>query len=191
MSKIGRTPIIIKEGVTVSVDKNHVGIQGPKGTFSYKIPEGLAVKISEGKVVVAEEKVSDEVKKRRSRNNISAMFGLCRATIANMIQGAHSGFEKKLELSGVGYRAQVSGNNLTLSVGFSHPVIVSAPQGLTVSVLENVITVFGSDKTAVGDLAGQIRRVRPPEPYKGKGISYVGERIRRKAGKAVKAVGGK
>jgi large subunit ribosomal protein L6 len=108
-----------------------------------------------------------------------------------MVQGVSTGFEKKLEMTGVGYRAQAAGADLTISVGFSHPVKMKAPQGVTFSVAENVITVAGHDKMIIGDVAAKIRAIRPPEPYKGKGIKYVGERIRRKVGKAAKAVGGK
>ena len=118
------------------------------------------------------------------------LFGLTRAMLNNLVKGVTEGFEKKLELSGVGYRAQAAGNALTLSLGFSHPVVVKVDQGITFTVEENIITISGIDKALVGDTAAKVRAIRPPEPYKGKGIKYVGERIRRKAGKAAKAVGG-
>lgn len=179
MSKIGKKPIDLKEGVSVSEDKGEMKIQGPRGSFSYKVPKSLEVKLVDGKLAVSPRK--NEVSK--------AQYGLIRAILANMVRGVTEGFEKKLELSGVGYRAQVSGNTLTLSVGFSHPVKIDAPEGITFKILENIITVSGIDRTLVGDVAAKIRSIRPPEPYKGKGIRYEGERIRRKAGKAAKTVG--
>ncbi len=182
MSRIGRMPVTIKDNVTVTVDGSTVTVQGQKGTTYYQIPLGINVQVDEGKIKVAP---------KGSGENIDALFGLVRAQLANMIQGVSEGFEKKLELSGVGYRASVSGNDLVLSVGFSHPVKVSAGEGITFKVVENVISISGIDAEKVGNKAAQIRGIRPPEPYKGKGISYQGERIRRKAGKAAKAVGGK
>ncbi|MGH7246317.1 MAG: 50S ribosomal protein L6 [Candidatus Levyibacteriota bacterium] len=181
MSKIGRMPIIIPEGVTVTVTNGQVSVAGSKGTMQYILPNGISAVTEDGKVVIALKNVSEDNK---------ALFGLTRATVANLVKGVLSGFEKKLELSGVGYRAQGAGTDLTLSLGFSHPVKVKAPNGITFTVTENVITVSGSDKALVGDVAAKIRAIRPPEPYKGKGIKYVGEKIRRKAGKAAKAVGG-
>lgn len=182
MSKIGRKPIVIKEGITVTVENQTVTVQGQKGTMVYKIPDAISVAFGEGRIVVSQKKDSE---------NAGALFGLTRATIANMIKGVSEGFEKKLELSGVGYRAQVAGKDLLLSVGFSHPVVIKAPVGIIFSVAENVITVAGSDNVLVGNLAAKIRAIRPPEPYKGKGIKYTGEKVRRKAGKAAKAVGAK
>lgn len=180
MSRIGKLPVIIKEGVTVSEENGSVVVAGPKGTLAFKIPSGIDVTIANGAVSVATKKEDGE---------IMPYFGLTRASIANMIKGVTEGFSKQLELSGVGYRAQAAGSDLTLSVGYSHPVKIKAGEGITFSVSENVITVSGIDKKLVGDAAAEIRAVRPPEPYKGKGISYKGERIRRKAGKAAKAVG--
>lgn len=119
----------------------------------------------------------------------NALFGLTRAMLNNLVKGVSEGFTKNLELSGVGYRAQALGNALTLSLGFSHPVVVTADQAITFTVEENIITITGADKAMVGDIAAKVRTIRPPEPYKGKGIKYLGERIRRKAGKAAKAIG--
>ncbi len=181
MSKIGRQPVEIKEGVTVTLNQNEVKVEGPKGSLSYRFPLGIEAKQEDGKVVIS--KKNDAVD--------PALYGVVRATIANMVQGVTSGFQKQLELSGVGYRASTSGNELVLSVGFSHPVKIKAEEGISFSVAENVITVSGVDTSLVGNTAARIREVRPPEPYKGKGISYKGERIRRKAGKAAKAVGAK
>lgn len=182
MSKIGRKPILIKEGTTVTIENQIVTVQGTKGKIVYSMPDAISAVSGEGKIVVSQKKDSE---------NTGALFGLTRATIANMIKGVSEGFEKKLELSGVGYRAQVVGRDLSLSVGFSHPAVIQAPVGITFSVAENVITIAGSDNILVGNLAAKIRAIRPPEPYKGKGIKYVGEKVRRKAGKAAKAVGTK
>lgn len=180
MSKIGRIPIDIIEEVSVSLSNRKVTVSGPKGTLSYDLTQGIEVKMTDGKVVVS---------KKSGFKELEAVFGLTRATIANMIKGVKDGFEKKLELSGVGYRAQLQGNDLVLSVGFSHPVIVKAIEGIKFQVSENVITVSGIDKGLVGDVASKIRGIRKPEPYKGKGIKYQGERIRRKTGKAAKTLG--
>lgn len=181
MSKIGKQPIEIKKNVTVVLDEEEVKVTGTQGTLVFTVPQGIAVSIEEGKVVVFQKNGEDT----------RSLFGLTRAKIANMIKGVTEGFFKKLELSGVGYRAQISGNDLVLSLGFSHPVIVKAREGIKFTVSENIITVFGIDKTMVGDTAAKIRAIRPPEPYKGKGIKYLGEKIRRKAGKAAKAIGTK
>lgn len=182
MSKIAKKPVEIIEGTKVSLENGEVKVGGTKGNLSFKVPAGVSVKIDEGKVIVLQSEDSDSAK---------ALSGLVRANIANMIRGVSQGFEKRLELSGVGYRAQASGNVITLSVGFSHPVKITADPSISFNVEENIITVSGSDKSLVGDMAAKIRAVRPPEPYKGKGIKYQGERIRRKVGKALKAVGAK
>lgn len=183
MSKIGRLPITVKEGMQVDIAGQEVKITGIKGEYSYVVPAPIHVTFTDGKMVVSQKDPNDQ--------NARALFGLTRATLANMVKGADEGFTKKLELSGVGYRAQVQGTDLVLSLGFSHPVKFTPPQGITFTVNENVITISGSDKMLVGNTAARIREVRPPEPYKGKGIKYVGEHIRRKAGKAAKAVGTK
>lgn len=181
MSNIAKKSIKIEEGVNVLVSDGKVVVNGPKGELSAKIPAGV-------KVVV-----SDEVKivKESEDKGIDKFAGLTRALVANMISGVSHGFKKELELSGVGYRARVEGAELVLNVGFSVPVILKAPDGISLSVNENIITVSGINKQLVGDVAGDIRKVRPPDPYKGKGIKYVGERLRRKVGKAAKAVGAK
>lgn len=183
MSKIGKLPIKVTEGVSISVNGETVNVTGATGSTSYTIPSGINVAVEEGTIVVSQQKKGDI--------NSRAMYGLVRATLANLVKGASAGFEKKLELTGVGYRAQVQGADLVLSLGYSHPVKIKPSQGVTFQVAENVITVSGSDKGLVGDTAAKIRAIRPPEPYKGKGIKYQGEYIRRKAGKAAKAVGGK
>lgn len=181
MSKIGKKPIFITEGVSVNCQNRNLKIIGSLGELSFKVPEGIDLKI-EGNVITV-------LQKKGREKETNALFGLTRAMIANMLTGVTKGFEKKLELSGVGYRAQASEDNLTLALGYSHPVNVKAKQGIKFSVTENVITVAGIDKELVGNTAAEIRSIRPPEPYKGKGIKYMGERIRRKAGKAAKAVG--
>lgn len=182
MSKIGKQPIAITQGVTVTIEKSDVTIAGPKKTMQLSLLPGIQVAVVDGFIVVSQ---------KNADGNTSAAFGLTRSLLANMVQGVTTGFEKKLELSGVGYRAAGSGTDLTISVGFSHPVKVKAPEGVTFAVADNIITVSGSDKMVVGDTAAKIRAIRPPEPYKGKGIKYVGEYVRRKVGKAAKAVGGK
>ncbi len=181
MSKIGKKPVDIKEGITVSLEAAEIKVEGPKGNLSFKIPKEVLVKISDGKIELAE--------KKQDGDNSRALLGLTRSIISNMITGVSLGFEKKLELSGVGYRAQVSGEDLILFLGFSHPVKVSPNEGIKFQVVDNSILISGIDKALVGNTAARIRAIRPPEPYKGKGIKYLGEVIRRKAGKAAKAVG--
>lgn len=181
MSKLARKPINIIEGVTVTFDQNAIKVSGPKGNLSFRIPEGVDVKSVEGRLQVS--------LKDKNNENLRPSLGLTRAMVSNMITGVSAGFEKRLELSGVGYRAQVNGSDLAISVGFSHPVKVAAVQGINFAVNDNVITISGIDKDLVGNMAAKIRFIRPPEPYKGKGIKYVQEKIRRKVGKAAKALG--
>lgn len=183
MSKIGKMPILLKQGVTASVVDNIVEVKGPKGILSYALPKGIKITLEQDKILV---KKLDENDKDKNKD---ALSGLARALIANMAIGVITGFEKKLELSGVGYRAKVSGDNLTLNVGFSHPIEIKANKGISFAVVENTIIITGIDKGQVGNTAATIRAIRPPEPYKGKGIKYKGEKIRRKAGKAAKAIG--
>lgn len=182
MSKIAKKPVEVTSGVTVSITGQNVAVSGPKGQLSFTMPHGIKAEVKENQILVSQAKKNDI--------ETNALFGLTRAMLNNLVKGVSEGFQKKLELTGVGYRAQGSGSTLTLSVGFSHPVIIKADQGITFTVEENIITISGSDKAIIGDVAAKVRAVRPPEPYKGKGIKYVGERIRRKAGKAAKAVGG-
>jgi large subunit ribosomal protein L6 len=182
MSKIGKQPIQVKEGVTVTIADRDITVAGPKATMRMRLLDGISVAVQDNMIIVSQ---------KNADGDTSAAFGLTRSLLANMVQGVTGGFEKKLEMTGVGYRASGGGTDLTISVGFSHPVKVKAPEGISFAVAENVITVAGADKMMVGDVAAKIRAIRPPEPYKGKGIKYVGERIRRKVGKAAKAVGGK
>lgn len=183
MSKIGKLPITVGNGVTVTLAGRNVNVTGPKGNGTIALPEGIDVETQEGKVQVTAKKLEDR--------KVKAMYGLTRANLANLIKGMDSGFEKQLEINGVGYRAQMQGVDLVLSLGFSHPVKFHPRDGVKVAVSDNIITVSGNDKQLVGEAAANIRKVKPPEPYKGKGIRYKGERVRRKAGKAAKAAGAK
>jgi large subunit ribosomal protein L6 len=183
MSKIGKTPIEIKSGVTVSIDGSDVKVSGPKGDAVYTIPSGIEISQADGKVSLTLTNTQDR--------SLRALYGLTRAQLANLMKGMDAGFEKKLELQGVGYRAQVQGTELVLSLGFSHPVKFRPHASIKIAVAENIITITGTDKMLVGETAAKIRAIRPPEPYKGKGIRYKGEQVRRKVGKAAKAVGTK
>lgn len=181
MSKLAKIPINLGEGISFKLEGYIAKIVGPKGTLTFKIPEGVKVELDHGKLKVG---ATEE-----SNPNLKPLLGLTRAILNNMVIGVDKGFEKKLELSGVGYRAQAAGRDLTLSIGFSHPVKFQGKEGINFSVEENTITISGIDKELVGDTAAKIRALRPPEPYKGKGIKYKDEKIRRKAGKAAKALG--
>ncbi|MDT8902672.1 50S ribosomal protein L6 [Anaeroselena agilis] len=176
MSRIGRMPIAVPAGVTVKVDGNVVSVKGPKGELTRTIPKDMIVDIGEG--VININRPSEE-KEHKS------LHGLTRTLVANMVTGVTKGFSRTLEIAGVGYRAAKAGTKLNLTLGFSHPVEVNPPEGITIEVpAPNRIVVSGIDKEAVGALAAKIRSFREPEPYKGKGIKYEGEVIRRKAGKA-------
>ncbi len=179
MSRIGNKPITIPSGVTVTLTDNLVQANGPKGMFEVKIHPKASITIGEGVVTVG----------RHGNDRLArAIHGLTRMLVSNAIEGVSAGFTKKLEMVGTGYRAQTDGSKLTLSVGFSHPVEMTAPEGIAFGVEKNtLISVSGIDKQAVGQIAANIRAVRKPEPYKGKGIRYEGEHVRRKAGKAAKA----
>ncbi|MDB5057925.1 MAG: ribosomal protein [Chloroflexi bacterium] len=187
MSRIGKRPVPVPAGVTVTIDGKNVSVQGPKGKLSHVVPEGVSVERNDGVLVV--QRASDSKTDR-------SLHGLTRTLVDNMVIGVTAGFSKTLEINGVGYRAQLAGKGLTLSLGFSHPVVVTPPEGISFTVQEGRatepyrVTVTGIDKQVVGETAAEIRRWRKPEPYKGKGIKYAGEVIRRKAGKSGK-VGGK
>ena len=175
MSRVGRSPVAIPSGVSVGHAGGAVEVKGPKGVLSVRIPEGITVEIENEQVRFGR---CDEKKKTR------ALHGLARALVANMVTGVTDGFAKELEIHGVGYRADVSGKTLKLAVGFSHPVEMAIPEGLSVSLQEGRVRIEGIDRQLVGEFAANVRSLKPPEPYKGKGIRYVGERVRRKVGKA-------
>jgi len=176
MSRIGKKPISIPEGVTVKVEGNRVSVKGPKGELEKEIRPEIKVEVKDKEVIVAPQKETKQTQ---------AFWGLTRALIANMIEGVTSGFEKKLEIQGVGFRAAVEGEELVLNVGFSHPVKIKIPKEIEVLVEKSIITINGINKELVGQLAANIRKVKKPEPYKGKGIRYLGEEVRRKVGKKV------
>ncbi len=179
MSRIGKLPVPVAKGVQIDVDGSTVKVRGPKGELVRTFPPEVTFEVTDGKVAVT--RSSDD-------KRVRALHGLSRALLANMVAGVSEGFTKTLELQGVGYRAQQSGSKVMLSVGYSHPVDVEPPPGIQLEVDGTMrVHVRGIDKELVGQVAANIRKVRKPEPYKGKGIRYAGERVRRKAGKAGKA----
>lgn len=179
MSRIGNNPITVPSGVTVTIDGTQISVNGPKGNLNATVLPQVVVEQADGTLTVKRKK-EDQVSK--------SVHGLTRTLVNNMIVGVTQGWTKDLELVGVGYRAQGGGNSLTLNVGYSHPITVKAPEGVTFTVADNTkISVAGIDKQLVGQIAANIRAVRPPEVYKGKGVRYSGEYVRRKAGKAGKA----
>jgi large subunit ribosomal protein L6 len=178
MSRIGRKPIPIPSGVDVAVAGRNVTVKGPKGMLQRDLHPDMSIRVEEGTIVVT--RPSEERLHR-------ALHGLTRSLIANMVDGVTQGFSKVLEIQGVGYRATAKGKDIEFAMGFSHPVLVSPPDGITFAVESPTrIVVSGYDKQAVGQVAANIRAIRPPDPYKGKGIRYEGEYVRRKAGKAAK-----
>jgi large subunit ribosomal protein L6 len=175
MSRIGRQPIELPAGVMVAISPGRVQVNGPLGELSQVVPARMQVEKSDAEIVVT---------RPTERGEDRALHGLTRSLIANMVEGVTKGFEKQLEIQGVGYRAQLKGSDLELAVGYSHPVLVKPRQGITFDVpTPTQIVVKGIDKQMVGQTAAEIRKVRPPEPYKGKGIRYVNEQVRRKVGK--------
>src|SRR5436305_7688145 len=175
MSRIGKRPIEVPAGVTVSVDPGRVMVNGPLGTLQQQVPARMKIEQENGSITVT---------RPTERGDDRALHGLTRTLIANMVEGVTKGFEKRLELQGVGYRAALQGSDLRLDVGYSHSVVMKAPQGITFEVsTPPELVVKGVDKQQVGQTAAEVRRVRPPEPYKGKGIRYQGEQVRRKVGK--------
>ncbi|MEO0430101.1 MAG: 50S ribosomal protein L6 [Cyanobacteria bacterium J06656_5] len=178
MSRIGKKPVPVPSGVTVSVDSQSVVVKGPKGELSLVLP---------GEVDIAQEGEQIVVTRQSDSRTARSCHGLSRTLIANMVEGVSKGFEKRLEIKGVGYRAAVKGKKLTMSLGYSHPVEFEPPTGIEFKVEGNTnVIVTGIDKELVGTVAAKIRDARPPEPYKGKGVRYLGEMVRRKAGKAGK-----
>jgi large subunit ribosomal protein L6 len=181
MSRIGKAPIIISKDVTVTISGNTVTAKGLKGELSFTVPSGITVKQENGNLLI---------ENKGTGRSYRALHGCVRAIIANNVAGVVKEWDKTLELSGVGYRAAVEGKTLVLTIGFSHSVKIDPPEGILFAVKEGKVVITGIDKQLVGQIAANIREVRKPEPYKGKGIKYSGEYIRKKAGKAAKAVGG-
>jgi large subunit ribosomal protein L6 len=177
MSRVGKEPVTIPDGVKVSIDSGLITAKGPKGSVSEKLLEGIPVDVSDGLVTV---------KRSGDSGDLRAKHGLMRALIANAVQGVSTGFNKQLEIQGVGYRAQLRGKEIHLALGYSHPIVYPVPEGIEVEVDEkaNRIEIKGANRQMVGQVAAEIRRLRPPEPYKGKGIRYSGEQVKRKVGKA-------
>ena len=175
MSRIGRRPIEVPAGVTVSIDPGRVMVSGPLGELQQQVPARMRIEREDGQLVVT---------RPTERGEDRALHGLTRTLVANMVEGVTRGFEKRLEIQGVGYRAALRGTSLELNVGYSHPVVKDPPKGITFDVpAPTQVVVKGIDKQQVGQVAAEIRKVRPPEPYKGKGIRYEGEQVRRKVGK--------
>lgn len=178
MSRIGKQPIPVPGGVQVDISARAVRVKGPKGELSYVLPEPISAELRDGSIVLT---------RRDDERQTRALHGLARSLVANMVRGVSAGFERTLELHGTGYRVAKSGRNVVLTVGYSHPVEVAPPAGIEFDVPNpNTIVVKGADKQLVGQVAANIRAVREPEPYLGKGIRYAGERVRRKVGKAGK-----
>ncbi|MFL6007404.1 MAG: 50S ribosomal protein L6 [Gaiellaceae bacterium] len=175
MSRIGRQPIPVPAGVSIAIDPGRVMVNGPLGELTQQVPARMTVERREDELVVT---------RPTDRGEDRALHGLTRSLIANMVEGVTKGFEKKLEIQGVGYRATLKGTSLELNVGYSHPVVIDPPEGISFEVpVPTQISVKGVDKQQVGETAAKIRKTRPPEPYKGKGIRYEGEYVRRKVGK--------
>lgn len=182
MSRIGKLPVMIPNGVKVALDRKSLRMEGPKGKLATLIPEGVTVALDQNVV---------RVERENSDRKVRALHGLTRKLIANMAQGVSQGFSRVLDINGVGYRAEVKGQEIHMTLGYSHPVIFPLPQGVTASIERQVvITLTSVDRQLLGETAAKIRSLRPPEPYKGKGIKYREESIRRKAGKAVGSAGG-
>lgn len=178
MSRIGKRPIPVPQKVTITINGQHITVKGPKGELSRVLPDGVYAE-QEGDTLVVKRR--DESRMARERH------GLGRTLVANMVEGVSKGFERRLEIQGVGYRAQVQGQNLVMNMGYSHPVQIEAPEGIQFVVENNTnVIVSGINKEEVGNTSAKVRAVRPPEPYKGKGIRYAGEVVRRKAGKTGK-----
>ena len=178
MSRIGRAPIPVPDGVSVDIKGQHVTVTGPKGTLSHTVVEPIRIAQEDGRLVVT---------RPTDRGPHRALHGLSRSLVANLVTGVSEGFERRLEIQGVGYRAQMKGQALELAVGYSHPVTIDPPDGIQFEVpAPTQVVVRGIDKQLVGEIAAQVRGVRPPEPYKGKGVRYAGEQVRKKVGKAGK-----
>jgi large subunit ribosomal protein L6 len=180
MSRIGRKPVVIPKGVTLSQKPGQFSVKGPKGELSKPMPAGVAIKTEGDQVIITRE---DDSPEKRARH------GLVRAHLANMVKGVSEGWTRELEINGVGYRAEVTGEGVTLALGYSHPVAFKLPKSITAKVEKNRLTLTSADKDALGQVSAKIRELRPPEPYKGKGVKYVEEVIKRKVGKAAASGG--
>ena len=208
MSRIGKKPILIPEGVEVKIEGQKVVVKGPKGELSQEVLPEIKVEVKDNQILVSpagrtsksqrdkqfkrvHPPIPPLLQKRRglADKRIKAFWGLTRALIANLVKGVTDGYEKKLEITGIGFRAKLEENHLVLEIGFTHPVKIICPAGINFSVEKNIITVSGIDKQLVGEVAAKIRNAKKPEPYKGKGIKYINEVIRRKAGKKVVGTG--
>lgn len=182
MSRVGKMPIVVPETVKVVFEGAEVRVQGPKGTLSHSIPEGVTVEVDGDNL---------HIRRANDTKSVRALHGLTRKLLANMVEGVSQGFRKVLEINGVGYRAELKDQSLHLTLGFSHPVVFPLPEGVSASVeRQTVITLECHDKQVLGQAAAEVRRFRPPEPYKGKGIRYQGELVQRKAGKAMGGAAG-
>jgi large subunit ribosomal protein L6 len=178
MSRVGKNPIIVPQGTSIQVAGGEILVKGQKGELRKTLPPKINLKEEENKLLVSV--------KNAQEKGINSLWGTWRSLIANMVLGVTNGFEKVLEINGVGYRAELKGKTLVLHVGFSHPIEYQLPEGISMKVEKNIITVSGVDKQLVGEAAAQIRKIKKPEPYKGKGIKYQNEIIRRKSGKSLK-----
>ncbi len=205
MSKIGKIPIDIPSGVSVAMEGRTVQISGHRGMLQLNLPNEISLETREDRIYLSlfakspdiigdesggrrypERKLVRDSSKKKNNPSAKALYGTYRSLIANCVKGVSEGWGKKLEMVGTGYRAELQGKNISLNIGYSHPVVIEAPEGIEFKVEKSIITVEGRDKQLVGQMAANIRSVRPPEPYKGKGIKYIDEYIRRKAGKATK-----
>jgi large subunit ribosomal protein L6 len=179
MSRVGKAPIKVLAGVKVDIKENHIKVEGPKGKLAHQLPRGVLAKLENGVITINRDE---------SIGNSSALQGLTRTLVSNMVHGAHSGFQKELDIVGVGYRASTKGDVLNMSLGYSHPIEYKVPAGIAVKVENNThVVVSGADKILVGMVAAKIRSFREPEPYQGKGVKYTNEHIQRKQGKAAGA----
>lgn len=174
MSRIGKKPILLPKGVTVNIGNNTLNVKGPKGELNRSLPSGVVVNVNDGSIFVERR---DESRESRAKH------GLVRALVSNMVKGVTEGFERRLEINGVGYRAEVAGPKMTLALGYSHPIVYELPKGVSAKIDKNIVILGGYDRELLGETAAKIRSFRPPEPYKGKGIKYMEETIRRKVGK--------
>jgi large subunit ribosomal protein L6 len=181
MSRIGRKPVVVPKGVTLSQKAGQFSVKGPKGELSKHMPDGVTMKVEGDKIVVSR---ADDSGPNRAKH------GLVRAHLANMVKGVTEGWKRELEINGVGYRAEVSGDSVTFALGYSHPIVFKLPKSISAKVEKNRLTLVSADKDELGQVSAKLRELRPPEPYKGKGVKYVEETIKKKVGKAAATGGG-